>query len=648
MKKVLSALLILILAAALVLAYQWRRAADRLGAAARGGTFQTLGIKLEVAPARGGVQGMLRLRPYLEIPQTVLDLSAWGRPGPIPLGAARLSTDLWHPQRLILVFEPGELHKEGFEARHLAFELELPDMILGLRSEILQLRNVSSGESVTLEKAWLQMGAQAALIPSNLNFRIESLRYAKEGDPLKEIHLGPIETGYTSESKGEDRTWTFFHRGQGGGFQLPKGRGELQPWSYQVKGRFAEIPWERWKQMWVQWRAAVESRSSTEPIPGAGLPSEYDAILQKTVEFFVEWRPQPERIEFRWAGMNAYDAAKEPVFLIEPVEFLATYQDSSDGLRIEAKGSLKKLALNIEGNHLEAFDAAFSQKSLHRGMKYRDWLAHIARYYSETLKLQVDPLRVLDRWQNLFLPYLAQMPDETSGDLHLELLKYDNPRYQTEHRRASLSFAVDAHAWKYRLQDNFDSLPLGDAEKTIRQGRIDLDFGFKLPWSELLTLARSSASSAESLPSFQSVFSGKPLGLDWKCLLDLGPALFAIHLDLSIDADAAEIAAATPSSWDLENKTLWKEKMLRDFFQALLQRGNLDLAIKIERLSKLQAALDKIYSGAGIGLAVLGPYVEVDAKADEMKTRLSLHEGKVLLNGAKSPSIEELLQESLR
>src|SRR6185369_17571540 len=101
--------------------------------AARGGTYRSLGLQLEIAPARGGVRGWLRLKPYVEIPQVVVDLSGWGLGGPIPLGSARLSTGLWQGADLLLVFEPGAVDRKGLEARRLAFELAVPDKILGAR-----------------------------------------------------------------------------------------------------------------------------------------------------------------------------------------------------------------------------------------------------------------------------------------------------------------------------------------------------------------------------------------------------------------------------------------------------------------------------------------------------------------------------------
>lgn len=647
MKKALSALLILILAAALLIAYQWRRTADRLTLAARGGVYRSLGLKLELAPARGGVQGMLRLKPYVEIPQVVLDLSGWGLAGPVALGSARLSANLWHPKGLLLVLEPGGVERDGFEAKRLAFELDMPDLILGIRAESFALRNQASGETLSLQEPWLQVGTQTGPIPVQLNFRVEGLRYAnaKAAGP-QDFHLGPMETGYNSEVKGGDRLWNFFHRGQGGGFQFSKGQGEIQPWSYTAKGSFAEIPWERWKQLYQEWRGAVESRPSVESMPAQALLSSFDALIKKSMVLVLELRPFPERIEFRWGGLKVGDAAKKPIAVLEPVEFQVNYSDLPEGLRMEATGGIKKFSMDIEDNRFELVDLTLSQKSFHRGLRYQDWLGYFLRYYAETMELQADPSRVLERLNNLYLAYLAQMSDEMSGDFRLKLLKFQNPSYQTEHRDAAILFTADAGAWNFRLQDGFDSVPLGQADKTIRQGKIDMTFGFKLPWSELLSLARSAQATPESLPSLLSVVSGKPLGLDWKWVLDFGPELFALQIDLAMEADAAKIAGATPLSWNAENMKLAGEKIAQDMLRAFLAQGKLDFRIQIDRLSKLQASLDKAYSGASLGLAVLGPYVEVDAKSDSMKAKLNLQNGEVLLNGRKSPEIEALLRKS--
>ena len=141
MKKILAVLVLILLAAGVFVAYQWRLASDRLAQAARGGTYRSLGLKLVIAPAQGGIQGMFRLKPYVNIPQVVLDLSAWGLAGQVPLGSARLSTRLWEKTGLLLVLEPGGLQRDGFEARRIAFELAMPDLLLGLRSEALVISN---------------------------------------------------------------------------------------------------------------------------------------------------------------------------------------------------------------------------------------------------------------------------------------------------------------------------------------------------------------------------------------------------------------------------------------------------------------------------------------------------------------------------
>jgi len=652
MRKALAALLLLILAAALVVAYQWRRAADRLGAAARGGAYRSLGIKLEIAPARGGVQGMFRLKPYVEIPQVVLDLSAWGLSGPIPLGSARLSTQLWRSAGLLLVLEPGGVQKDGFEAKRPAFELALPDLILGLRSEAIVFQNPGAGETLTLQEPWLRLGFREVPVPDNLHLRIEGVTYAKEreGRPPQEIRLGAVESGYAAKPLGGERAWEFFHRGQGGGFFLPEGRGEIGAWSFRAEGRFADLPWERWKALGAEWARLLGALPSPESLLAAESRPTYDALLGKTAAFLIEWSPRVETMKFRWAGLKVGDEAKRARFSIEPVEFEAHYSEDAQGLATEAKGSLKRIEAAFEGNRFELAELSFGQKGRLKGVSYRDWLRYFVDYYAATLALSRDPQDWPSRMGSLYGAYLAQMPDELSGEIRLGKLSYQGPRYRTEHRGASLGYAMGADAWSYRLKDDFDSvLPL-EPDKSIHRGKVDLDTGFQLPWGELLRYLRQRHRTPppESLPNMAKVFAGRPAGLDWKWRVDLGATLFALQLDFKLSGDAGKLAdmaamATGMTARDLESAA---SKLAQDALRAFLTEGRADFRIQIDRLSRLQAALDKLYSGASMGLAILGPYVEVDAKADAMRAKLEIRNGEVLLNGRKNSAIEALLQKS--
>lgn len=654
MKKVLSALLLMILAAALVVAYQWRRAADRLGAAARGGTYRSLGIKLEIAPARGGVQGMFRLRPYVEIPQVVLDLSAWGLAGPVPLGSARLSTQLWKSSGLLLVLEPGGVQRDGFEAKRVAFELSLPDLILGLRSEAIVFRNPGAGETLTLQEPWLQLGSREAPVPANLHLRIEGVVYAKEreGRPPQEIRLGAVESGYAAELSGGERRWNFFHRGQGGGYLLPEGKGEIGAWGLRAEGRFVDLPWERWKSLGAEWARLLGALPLPESPPSPETRPAYDATLDKTAAFLLDLSPRLERIEFRWAGLKVGDEARSARFSIEPLEFEARGSEDAQGLATEAKASLKRLEAEFKGQRFEIADLVFGQKGRLKGVTYRDWLNYFIEYYAATLALSRDPQAWPGRMSALYGAYLAQMPDELSGELRFGKILYQGPSYRTEHRDATLSYKVGEGRWVYRLKDDFDSvLPL-EPDKSILHGKIDLDTGFQLPWGELLRYLRQRHRTPppESLPNTAQVFAGRPAGLDWKWRADLGAGLFALQLDLLLSGDAGKLAGTMDTALGMNSRDLeaTAPKLAQDALNSYLREGKVDVRIQIDRLSKLQAAMDKFYSGASMGLAVLGPYVEVDAKSDSMKSHLQMENGQVLLNGRKNSAIEDLLRESFR
>ncbi|MCE9624630.1 MAG: hypothetical protein K8R69_04115 [Deltaproteobacteria bacterium] len=235
------------------------------------------------------------------------------------------------------------------------------------------------------------------------------------------------------------------------------------------------------------------------------------------------------------------------------------------------------------------------------------------------------------------------MPDVAKGEFLLERLKYENPRYRTEQRGIAMTMAMDSRGWNLALKDDFDSVPTGEEGKSIVGGHLDLNFGFHLPWAELLRSVRGEAPTTETAPSLLAVFAGKPAGLDWKWLIDLGPNLFAVRLNLALDADAAKIAAKTPVVLNGDSPKAEGREYALALLKSFLSDGRMDFQIQIDRLSRMQAAMEKIKSGSSMGLALAGAYVEVDAKSDTLKANLKIEEGQVLLNGKKNETIQNLL-----
>jgi len=649
MKKVLGVIAALLLAALGLVAYQWYRASQRLAMAARGGIYRNLGLKLELAPSRDGVKGFTRLRPYVEIPQVVLDPSAWGWKGSVPLGSARLSTSLWQSSGLLLVFEPGSMDRDHFEAKRVAFELGLPDLILGARAEALIFNKADGREKLVLHDPWIQVGIQESVIPERMNFRIESIDYSDEKDPQApvRVHLGAIDTGYTSERKGEDRVWNFFHSAQGGAFESPGHRGDIQGWNKHGSGSFHELPSERWKQLFSDWKEIAESLPTTGAMPEAGLEAALTQRLPQLVQFLVDLRPKIDAVEFRWGGLAVTDAAKVPQVNVGPVAMEVAYADEAGGMKSSVQANLKGLRVQSKDGEFEMNDLTFSQKSGYAGLHYQDWLRYFVRYYAAAHALRSAPGQELQNFQDLFRSYLAQMPDHLNGEFRFASLKFRGPRYQAEHHDFLLSGEVEDQGWKILLKDGFDSILPNDPDKSIHGAKVDLSFLFRLPWAELVKNLRGPEGGAESRPDLLQTFSGKPAGMTWQWLIDLGANLFALHLDLSLDGDAAKIAASSPMVMDSQTGKPDPEAYAQNLLKALLGQGQLHVVLQIDRLSRLQAALDKIKSGSSMALALAGAYVVVDPKADTLRAELILRDGRVLLNGRKNDTIEALLKGSI-
>lgn len=569
---------------------------------------------------------MLRLQPYLEIPAVSLDAAEWGGKIPLPLGKGRLKTGLWDSAGLRLVLDAGDVAGGELEFERLTFELGLPDQILSVSAKSLRSpgKTREAPEFLSLQKPWLQLRPGEGDFPSQLNLRFEGLTWEKRlpQSPAERIQVGMTELGYALIPAGADWKWRSHFRSRGIAIQGQTVQGDVGHWKFHAEGvaaRWDEGTYRRWKETWDALPETPEGK-----IPA--LPSTFSML-----------RPRIDRLDFDWAGFDL-KSGEVGGSKLEPAEFSVQYLGGEGGYGWKMAGRAEGFSAFGKQRRLELRGLAFDESLDYRGLNYETWMNLAIRYYSEVYASRIQHGDSNPDWARYYLPYLAHLPDTMRGELALQSLSWTAPGYRSGHRDLKFQFGTDEKSIYYRLAGGFDSHADDGFPPDVKGGKIDFDFKFPLPYRELVTAARVGAETQPSAAALQGTF-GREAGLDWKWRIDLGSEAFAIDLDLS--------AKTRIDQW-LSTLALWGAVHLPRMPEGppfSLDLAKVDIRLKVERLSKLQAFMDKMKSGASMALGLAGAYVVVDSKADTLSLELRLEKGEVFLNGKRNASLEALLRQ---
>lgn len=625
MKKIIILLVAGLLLAAGFFGYRYYLAAERLRAIAGGGEYRALGFKLSLAPPSGGVKGLFRLQPYIEIPQVSLEAESWGGKIPLQLGKGRLKTDLWDSVGLRLVLDAGNASSGEIEFERLAFELGLPDQILSISAHVLRFpgKAAESSESLSVQEPWLQLRPGEGKIPSQLNLRFEAATWEDRHSPdsRDRVQVGTTDIGYALKPEGANWNWRAHFHSKGLASESRKVQGELKNWNFAAEGvaaRWDEATRSRWREMWD------------------ALPGSPEGKLMALPATLSQLRPRIDRVEFRWAGLDFKEAEKWRLQL-EPVEFNVAHAPATGGFGWKLKGLAKSLAFSGDQRRLELAGMSFEESLDYRGLSYEQWIELAVRYYSATYGRRTGGEGT--DFSSIYLPYIAQLPDLVDGKFGIERMSWSAPGFRTEHRKLKADFAAKEDVLSYRLSADFDSHADSGFPPNVKDGKIDFNFAFPMPYREIVAAARSQPESAPSANFFAS-FAEKDAGVDWKWKADLGPESFGADLNLS--------ALTKVDSW-IATLALFGafHRERPENPQELLSAAKVDLHLKIDRLSKLQAIMERIKSGASLALGLAGAYVVVDPKADTLSLDFKMEEGRILLNGKRNESLEALLQKQV-
>ncbi len=641
-KKILIAGLIFFVGFAGYLILLRLRATHHLAEIAKGTAYHAYGISLEIPPSSPASRGLIR--PYLTVNQPKLSLSAWGLPLSLSLDQARVEADLWRPDRLYLRVPEQKIPAIQGSLHELRFRLRKNNIFDEVRAESFVSAQDGKGKLRVLQPV-LELGPLEGLLPDHLAFAIQRLEYS---DGKEKPFMKALRWELNSRKKAEDRLWTVEFSSRGGGSEDETVKLAVHPAEFGMEGKVRDIPREEVKRF-VGEMAVELQKLSMDTLPET-LPSVDERMKQavglyyKAVNFLLRLDFRPEFTQYRWGGFKFQEQKEGITVQLESnrgkgnFKFLPDrFFGNSEWLlsRLEARWKdgelhLEKIRLGIDADYQQGYAKLMP-----------GWLA----YYRQLME-GGSSLAMFNMVQ-ILLSAFAQYPDVARYELKAGRLTYATPKAQGTHRDVTLGVQIDSKGVTYYAKDRFLQKFPTEPLKNIEDATADLSFGLRLPWEKFLKLARGFTADPRSPVDPAKAFMGDLGGIESHSAVDLGSNWFGVNLDLLLLTDLGRLFSRIgllPQMPPGEEKNKLTEQAALGALQDFLETGALNLKLKISRLSKFQGWMEKLKSGTSLGLALLAPYVVIDAQADTLSATLELKEGEILLNGKKNETIENFLK----
>lgn len=656
MKKILAGFLVVILVLIGILYYQRQKVAGSLQALLKGKSYHRYGIKLEIPPSEGSIKGFIR--PYVDLPKIILDLSAWGFPMPLTLEKAVGVQDLWGNGAL-LIEVPREIKpKEGMVIAYPTFEVGLQDSIKLMGAEYISFEDKKENyqKTVRLLAPQLKLGPLQGVIPEQLVFTMDGVTMKESREGSEEgLELGPVKFGFESQLKGESRDWKLFAVAQGGLWSDPRTKTEVGGWKFQLKGTALSLPLEESKELLNKVKQALgDLKNPPQKVPGR-LPDPLEDPTQVAlVNFFdkistliLRLKIVPLSKEFLWEGLKVTDSEGGEKVFVAPISVEASLKEKDEQTIVQADGKLKEIRVATEPGRrpfvLE--DLNFIWVADYHNTNLNELTSYILRYYRFlAMEIQRKPSQK-DIGQMLWTS-LVQYPNQGKFEIKVKRLSYEGEKYSANHQDLSLRFFVESKEVGYAAEDQFSFKFPEDPRKNIENGTGKFKLAILLPWDSLLTLARNFINTPKPLINIFLPFLNKETGLGLDLDLDLGENFFAAQIDFKLMTPLGKALVAESLPSDLTDDPAveaWFKKLGRKLVRSFIKDGSLFFDLKVERLSKLQKLLEQQKTGASLGLVFLAPYTEVDAKKDTLAMKIEFKDGEILVNGEASESLQKLV-----
>lgn len=644
MKKFFSVLIVFLLLCSAYLFFQRWEVNRRFADLAKGKTYSSYGLKVEIPAGPIQVRGLLR--PYVDLPRVIFDLSAWGLKVPVQLEGGRMHSGLLKRASFILSFPRILSPLPNIKIDHLAFELGLEESLRGVRADSLEISPPSDpSEMLRLESPQIYLGSYPGLIPDRLSVELAKLTASEQmGTPqAEEIQINGIVLSFVSELRGTDRSWKFYFAQKGGQERSPVDkRLDLEPWEFKLEGNIKNLSREEARQSLPSFRQAWEAMGGGESRPSTD-PKTWLGLLDPATKFLLRLQPEVNSVDFFWGGLKYSEGGKDKV-LVQPLKGVAQMKfGEKDGLT-QAKFHLDQIQAwsGLMDFSLEGVDISHNSQYLHSG--YSDLLNYMAVYYRDILS--ADPSRPLENVKRMLLSTLSQYPDLAQFELKVVKVKWKALQRGGENKDIVLTFKISSEALESSFRNAFEQKDGKDPSNNVEQGRLDFSLALKVPWDKLLAYARQKVTHPEAVQDFAGIWSGRASGPQLHLDLDLGRNFFDVKLDshLMLDFFKPLQNLGGISGWgDWQTHQAWDQILLNQIRQAFFAEGNFELTVKVERFSRLQAWIEKIQSGASLSLALLAPYSIIDSKADTFLIKIQMQQGQILVNSQRNETLEKIL-----
>ncbi len=666
MKKVFSALLVVFFIVLAFFFFQRQRAVSRLSQLFQAKTYSNYGIRLTLPSAKGTGGGWLR--PYVNIPSLVLDLSVWGLEQPVTFQNARASCDLWSCGGVLIEVPQNLSISPEVSVENPSFELrdDLLTTISAGHIRITVKESQNSNEVLVFQGPRLLMGKMAGLFPELLEWGVEGVEFksARSGAESTWV-LGPMALGIKSQgASGEGRDlWTFYGFGEGGEWQDNRKPVRMGAWKYEMLGSVKHFPWsELQAQIHSLSLAAKELKKnygdSSQDQKAADFDKDLVSFLDQALALLYRVDLLGHSQVFSWKGLSI---GKDEV-LVSPLEMEASFEEKDGDTVVQSQASLGFFKTKEIGGekdfHLDLKNFNMVTQATYSGLKPSEVVSLWLRYYRSVLARLgevANPMLVGKSTDaqsfspktslNDFIKATSVYPNQGSYDFKIGSLDYSG-KVEGHHEDLFLKMFVRPQEMGYELGGRFDLQFKEEPKNNVKGGSTQFRWVLILPWNDYLILCRNFLNAPEQKQDWLKPLSGFQGGTDLSFGLDLGSSFFNAQLDLKVRTPLEGLAKVgeIPEDW---NSDAALEAWGRGAGEALLQdwarAGSLKFTFKVDRLSKFQAWLDQINPGSSLGLAVLAPYVRLDAQADRLESELKFEQGKILVNGTASPALEKLL-----
>lgn len=680
MKKLFATLIIVAAVLAGILFYQRAQVAKSLSGLLQGQIYSSYGIKIEIPPSEGSVQGLFK--PYVNLPRVILDLSQWGLAQPIFLENAVAFSDLWAQSAVILEL-PREvaLHPKIKIIKPYA-ELSPPHGILAVGSEAIELLEESvvpqeqdqpSGITKILAPTVL-LGPWQQALPSRFDFHWQGIvANTSRGNTL---NLGPMGVSFTSQLQGERRFFQFHFKQDPGTLLDSKGSAEIGALEFQFHGDLRELSAaqrrsfkESIRQEWKSWENLRYSLRLRAGPPGSSLTLLSEAFFKSFYSILSKLDLKFEETRLQWEGLKVASTAGKLEFEMSPLRLMQTSEYAEDHFLLDIRASLKKVFVQTKTGSIHLKDTEFKSVSKYLGINYTKFIEFYFNNVDNTMQLfdMTGEVIFSNPKQTLIaiLSYLAYYPNQQEFSFKVGQVDYQGADMQAEYQDLEFSYAIEPSGIGYVLSGDFDLKydeastanqkgdesiqPAPKKQFPIKSGEASLAMELQFPWQELLNFSRQASSDPQAHPQVMdalvALLEDKEIQYDLDFELDAGKNSFDFEWESEIAAplDLLLSQIKLGESWKEFGEKNSEEQWMETARQIWLQQGRLKVEIEIERLAKFQKFLDEIQPGASLAMAVLAPYVQIDTKEDILKSELQYKDRQVLVNGSPNESLNKIL-----